>query len=89
MVDDKHLTINEAHRLLKTGQLSSVELTKAVLERIHRLEPKVRATVTITDDLALKQAQRADKLLAAGDGKPLSGIPLLIKDNICTEGIRT
>ncbi|MEE8193882.1 MAG: Asp-tRNA(Asn)/Glu-tRNA(Gln) amidotransferase subunit GatA [Dehalococcoidales bacterium] len=89
MVDDKYLTINEAHRLLKTGQLSSVELTRATLERVHRLEPKVRATVTITDDLALKQAQRADKLLAAGDGNPLSGIPVLIKDNICTEGIRT
>ncbi len=89
MVDDKHLTINEAHRLLKTGQLSSVELTRAVLKRIHRLEPRVRATITITEDLALKQARRADNMLAAGDGNPLSGIPVLIKDNICTEGIRT
>ncbi|GAI31405.1 unnamed protein product, partial [marine sediment metagenome] len=83
------MTIYEAHRLLKTKQLSSVELTKACLERIHRVEPKVHALVTITDELALKQAQKADELIAAGDVNPLTGIPVLIKDNICTKGIRT
>lgn len=83
------LTINEAHRLLKTKQLSSVELTKAYLERIHQVEPKVHALVTITDELALKQAQKADELIATGDINPLSGIPVLIKDVICTKGIRT
>ncbi len=83
------LTIHEAHRLLKTKQLSSVELTKACLERIHRVEPKVHALVTITDELALRQAQKADKLIATGDANPLTGIPVLIKDNICTKGIPT
>ncbi len=83
------LTIHEAHKLLKTKQLSSVELTKACLERIHRVEPKVHALVTITDELALKQAQKADELIAAGDANPLTGIPALIKDNICTKGIPT
>ncbi len=83
------LTIHEAHRLLKTKQLSSVELTKACLERIRRVEPKVHALVTITDELALKQAQKADELIAAGDTNPLTGIPVLIKDNICTKGIPT
>jgi len=83
------LTIHEAHRLLKTKQLSSVELTNACLERIHRVEPKVRAFVTITDELALEQARKADELIAAGDIHPLTGIPVLIKDNMCTKGIRT
>ncbi len=83
------LTIHEAHRLLKTKQLSSVELTKACLERIRRVEPKVHALVTTTDELALKQAQKADELIAAGDANPLTGIPVLIKDNICTKGIPT
>ena len=83
------LTIHEAQRLLKAKQLSSVELTKACLERIHQVEPKVRALVTITDELALKQAEKADKLLADGDTNPLTGIPVLIKDNICTKGIPT
>ena len=83
------LTIHEAHRLLKAGQLSSVELTKACLERIHQAEPRVHALVTITDELALKQAQRADELIAKGDTHPLTGIPVVIKDNMCTKGIRT
>jgi len=83
------LTINEAHRLLKTKKLSSVELTRACLEHIHHLEPKVHALVTITDELALKQAEKADKLIATGDANPLTGIPALIKDNICTKGIKT
>jgi aspartyl-tRNA(Asn)/glutamyl-tRNA(Gln) amidotransferase subunit A len=83
------LTIREAHRLLKTKQLSSVELTKACLERIYQVEPKVRALVTITDELALKQAQKADELIATGDISPLTGIPVVIKDVICTKGVRT
>ena len=69
--------------------MSSVELTKASLERIHQVEPKVRALVTITDELALKQAQKADELIASGDISPLTGIPAVIKDVICTKGIRT
>jgi len=84
-----HLTIHKAHRLLKTKQLSSVELTKACLERIHRVESKVRALVTITDELALRQAQKADELIAKGDTHPLTGIPVVIKDNMCTKGIPT
>lgn len=89
ITNHNQLTINEAHRLLKTKQLSSVELTKACLERIHQVEPKVHALVTITDELALKQAQKADELIAAGEVNPLNGIPVLIKDVICTKGIRT
>lgn len=89
MSDFNQLTIHEAHKLLKSKKLSSVELTKAILERIRQVEPKVRALVTITDDSALKQAKKADELIAAGDIGPLTGIPAIIKDNICTRGIRT
>ncbi len=83
------LTIHEAHRLLNTKQVSSVELTQAILDRIHQLEPKVHAFVTITEELALQQAQKADELIAAGKINPLTGIPVLIKDNMCTKGILT
>ncbi len=89
MLNGKHLTIQEASRLLKTKQVSSVELTRAYLERLHQLEPRVRAVVTVTEDLALNQAEKADERLAAGDGSPLTGIPALIKDVICTRGVRT
>jgi aspartyl-tRNA(Asn)/glutamyl-tRNA(Gln) amidotransferase subunit A len=83
------LTISEAHRLLNTKQVSSVELTQSVLERIDRVEPKVQAIVTVTEELALKQARRADERLASGDKSPLNGIPVLIKDVICTRGVKT
>jgi len=89
ITNHNRLTIHEAHRLLKAKELSSVELTRSVLERIQQVEPKVRALVTITDELALKQAQKADEFIAAGDLNPLTGIPVLIKDNMCTKGIRT
>ena len=83
------LTIHQAHQLLRTKKLSSVELTKASLERIHQLEPKLHALVTITEESALKQAQKADELIATGNIHPLTGIPMVIKDNMCTKGIRT
>jgi aspartyl-tRNA(Asn)/glutamyl-tRNA(Gln) amidotransferase subunit A len=82
-------TIHEAHELLKAKKLSSVELTQAYLERIRQVEPKVRALVTVTGELALEQAQQADKRIAEGKLGPLTGIPLAIKDVICTKGIKT
>ncbi len=83
------VTIHEASRLLREKQISSVELTKGYLERINQVEPKVRAMVTVTDEVALEQARRADESIAAGNGSPLTGIPIAIKDVICTRGVRT
>ena len=83
------LTIHEAHKLLKARQLSSVELTQACLERSRQVEPRVHALVAVTEELALRQAQKADQLIAAGDSHPLTGIPVIIKDNMCTKGIAT
>jgi len=85
----KQVTIHEASRLLREKKISSVELTKGYLERIKQVEPKVRALVTLTDELALEQARKADKTIAAVNGSPLTGIPLAIKDVICTRGVRT
>ncbi|MBI2980434.1 MAG: Asp-tRNA(Asn)/Glu-tRNA(Gln) amidotransferase subunit GatA [Chloroflexi bacterium] len=83
------MTIHQTHELLKTRQLSSVELTQAYLERIRQVEPQVHALVTVTDELALEQARQADKLIASGNISPLAGIPVVIKDNMCTRGIKT
>jgi len=69
--------------------LSSVELTNACLERVRQVEPKIHALVTITDELALKQARLADSLLSKGYTNPLLGIPMVLKDNLCTQGIPT
>ncbi len=89
ITDPNRLTIHEAHELLKTRQISSVELTRTCLERIQQVEPKVSALVTVTNELALSQAEKADELIASGDLSPLTGIPVLIKDNMCTKGVRT
>jgi aspartyl-tRNA(Asn)/glutamyl-tRNA(Gln) amidotransferase subunit A len=83
------LTIHEAHGLLKARQLSSVELTRACLKRIKEVEPKLQALVTVTEELAVKQAQKADQRIAAGDVNPLTGVPVIIKDNMCTKEILT
>jgi len=66
-----------------------VELTKATLERIAEIEDKIHAYVTITEDIALKQAEEADDCIRSGNITPLTGVPVLIKDVICTKGIRT
>jgi aspartyl-tRNA(Asn)/glutamyl-tRNA(Gln) amidotransferase subunit A len=89
MVAKYDLTIHEAHHLLKKRELSSLELTKAVLDRIHHVEEKVRSFVTVTEDIALAQARQADECIKAGKLSPLTGIPALIKDNMCTGGVKT
>ena len=66
-----------------------MELTKVCLDRIQQVEPKVGAIVTVTEELALEQARKADELIADGDVNPLTGIPALIKDVMCTRGVRT
>jgi aspartyl-tRNA(Asn)/glutamyl-tRNA(Gln) amidotransferase subunit A len=89
-MDDLYkLTLSEAHQLLKEKKVSSVELTRACLSRLTRIEDKVHACVTICEDAALEQAKKADKTICSGEIKPLTGIPALIKDNMCTRGIKT
>nr|MCU0605356.1 aspartyl/glutamyl-tRNA amidotransferase subunit A [Desulfobacterales bacterium] len=83
------LTIAEAHGLLKTRSISSRELTRAVLDRIAAVEPRVDAFLTIREEGALAEAEAADRAIAAGQCRPLTGIPLGIKDVVCTRGVRT
>ena len=82
-------TIHEVSADLKAKKVSSVELTKAVMDHLEKVEPKVQSFITVTREGALKQAAEADKRLASGNGTVLTGIPLGIKDLLCTKGVRT
>lgn len=83
-------TAHELALLLHQRKISSTELTKAVLERIEKVEPRVNAYITLTPELAMRMAHDADQRLQQGNGvTPLTGIPLAIKDNMCTRGILT
>jgi aspartyl-tRNA(Asn)/glutamyl-tRNA(Gln) amidotransferase subunit A len=90
------VTIAEIARLFRNRKLSPVELTRFMLGRIERLNPQLNAYITVTADLALKQAKAAEVGLSKGRGRfarhdhgPLHGIPISLKDNIFTAGIRT
>jgi aspartyl-tRNA(Asn)/glutamyl-tRNA(Gln) amidotransferase subunit A len=83
------LTLHQAHQKLARREISSVELTRSCLNRISQVEEQVKSFITITEDLALQQAEEADQSIARGEGQPLTGIPIQIKDLICTRGIRT
>jgi aspartyl-tRNA(Asn)/glutamyl-tRNA(Gln) amidotransferase subunit A len=83
-------TIHALHDRLASGDLRAGELTETVLARIEALEPQVRAYITVTADVARQQAAAADEAFARGEVRsPLQGIPLAIKDNLCTRGICT
>ncbi len=89
------LTVHEAGELLRASELSSEELTRAILERIHRLDPRIRAYLRLVPEEALAQAKEADARLSRWrkEGGPppprLMGIPLAVKDILCTCGIPT
>lgn len=83
------LTIERAAGALGTGELSSVELTESLLRRIERLNPRLNAFLTVTGDLALLQARKADDRRAHGDAGMLTGVPVALKDVLSTQGIPT
>ena len=84
------LTAHELHDLIKTKQASAKEITKSFIDRISAVEDKVKSYVTTTPDLAIKQAEAVDEMVAKGEEiSPLAGIPGAIKDNMNTRGILT
>jgi aspartyl-tRNA(Asn)/glutamyl-tRNA(Gln) amidotransferase subunit A len=83
------LTIQQAHHRLRTGEISSVALTQALLDRIVALDNDIKAYLTLAPDMALDQAAEADRRRAAGEDHPLLGVPLAVKDVICVEGLPT
>jgi aspartyl-tRNA(Asn)/glutamyl-tRNA(Gln) amidotransferase subunit A len=83
------LTIADAHHLLTRREVSAVELAEAALDRIVAVDNTVKAFLAIDDEGALEQARVADQRIAHGNARPLTGIPLAIKDVLCMSGTAT
>ena len=82
-------TVAELSKALRSREVSSVELTQAYLEKITTVNERLNTYITTCDELALKQAEKADRLIADGNQNPLLGIPIAHKDIFCTKNIKT
>jgi aspartyl-tRNA(Asn)/glutamyl-tRNA(Gln) amidotransferase subunit A len=82
-------TLAQLAQGLKKQQFSSVELTTSYLNRIKQLDPQLNSFISVAADSALAAAQQADQQRAAGDDRPLLGIPCAHKDIFCTQGVKT
>jgi len=89
MKDLNKLRITEARELLDTKEISALDLTKACLKQIDKYNQDLNVCITVSYDLALKQAKEADMRIASGESTRLLGIPYLAKDNLLTKGIKT
>ncbi|MGI9537878.1 MAG: amidase family protein, partial [Desulfocapsaceae bacterium] len=83
------LTITEADTLLAEKKLSSVELTRSCLQRIEHTEETICSFISLDPDQALQTAEQADLRRERGEGGALCGIPLSIKDLLCTKDVTT
>jgi aspartyl-tRNA(Asn)/glutamyl-tRNA(Gln) amidotransferase subunit A len=83
------LSIKKLADGLRRREFSSRELTRHFLRRIEQFDPQLNSFITVTPDLALRQAEAADAKLARGEGGVLTGVPIAQKDIFCTEGVRT
>lgn len=83
------LKISDLRSMLDKKELSAKELTDAYLDRIKAVDDKLESYITVTAEAAEKAAEKAQEKINKGEASPLCGIPLAIKDNICTDGVKT
>ncbi|NTW05392.1 MAG: Asp-tRNA(Asn)/Glu-tRNA(Gln) amidotransferase subunit GatA, partial [Peptococcaceae bacterium] len=85
-----YLTAHQLQTMMAAKEVSAEEICRGALDRIEKTDSRLKAFITVTGELALEQARAVDKKIAAGETlSPLAGIPVALKDNLCTEGIKT
>ncbi len=90
MVPDQYQSASEIAELVTTGEISAIEILERYLNHIEQYEKDVHAFNLVTIDEARAAAEETDKLIAKGEKVgPLAGVPVAVKDNLCTEGIPT
>lgn len=88
-MEPNRLTIHELKKKLNEGETTSVEIAESVFNRIDAVEDKINSFITIMKDSAFEEAQKADKAIQEGNMGLLTGIPIALKDIMCTRGVRT
>ncbi len=84
------MTFSDLRLKLKSGEVSSKELVQEKIFRINEIDSTLNTFTTVVSELALKKAEQIDKQRASGEQlPPLAGIPIAVKDNLCTKGVRT
>ncbi|MFH1454408.1 MAG: Asp-tRNA(Asn)/Glu-tRNA(Gln) amidotransferase subunit GatA [Armatimonadota bacterium] len=90
MTELSTLTAYELHNLLKDKKATSVEITQSCIDKINQTDGKINAFITVLPEKALEQARSADEYISKNSSfNPLHGIPIAVKDNICTKDIKT
>lgn len=82
-------TVRAQREALDKKEISARELAESYISNIKKRDGQIKSYITVTEELALEQADKAQKIIDEGEAKPLTGIPMAIKDNICTEGVKT
>lgn len=88
-MDITKLKIRDMRKLLDSKEISAAELTGSYIKRIETYDGKLESYISVTKEKALADAENAQKIIDSGNAQELCGIPIAIKDNICTEGIKT
>ncbi|MCX7658806.1 MAG: amidase family protein, partial [Oscillospiraceae bacterium] len=88
-MDVSQLKIRQLREMLDKKQISATELADEYIKRIKEYDNKLESYITVTEEIAKEQAKTAQERINAGSASALTGIPVAVKDNICTEGVKT